>query len=327
VRQTKRRQEATPPQSAGKEEERRDKLRRQQEARMHLKKAREARAKGNDIPSHREQGHASSDDDSVATQLQSNAAKGSSNDKESRSLLQAKEGIDLPVFRGILPRQYLYRYDIKLQVPESSDAVAMLVQVAKNFWTQILAVDKSAVLVPWTTDHQTDGSLVTSLTKFPNLLSPFRKYFPRTNPNTKGMTLYTSMLMAHNLPYEDIMENIRWWLNEKRYGMWKRQVQAESTKTVGYLLYSTRTLEPDYMKATVENIVNKDGRIHKKHKKIELGFRWRVIPMGTQGKIKEEDLVRALHIECATEDYVLAKAILSDMYSATSVDFPGGIKM
>jgi hypothetical protein len=81
------------------------------------------------------------------------------------------------------------------------------------------------------------------------------------------------------------------------------------------------------MKATVENIVNKDGRIHNKHKKIELGFRWRVIPMGTQGKIKEEDLVRALHIECATEDYVLAKAILSDLYSATSVDFPGGIKM
>jgi hypothetical protein len=215
VRQTKRRQEAASPQSAGKEEERRDKLRRQQEVRMHLKKAREARDKGNDIPSHREQGHVSSDDDSVATQLQSNAAKGSSNDKESRSLLQAKEGIDLPVFRGTLPRQYLYRYDIKLQIPESCDAVAMLVQVAKNFWTQILAVDKSAVLVPWATDHQMDGSLVTSLTKFPNLLSTFRKYFPRTNPNIKGMTLYTSMLMAHNLPYEDIMENIRWWLNEK----------------------------------------------------------------------------------------------------------------
>jgi hypothetical protein len=81
------------------------------------------------------------------------------------------------------------------------------------------------------------------------------------------------------------------------------------------------------MKATVENIVNKDGGIHNKHKKIELGFRWRVIPKGTQGKIKEEDLVRALHIECAAEDYVLAKAILSDLYSATSVDFPGGIKM
>jgi hypothetical protein len=123
------------------------------------------------------------------------------------------------------------------------------------------------------------------------------------------------------------MENMRWWLNEKRYGMWKRQVQAESTKTVGYLLYSTRTLEPEYMKATVENIVNKDRRTHNKHKKIELGFRWRVIPTGTQGKLKEEDLVRALHIECATEDYVLAKAILSDLYSATSVDFPGGIKM
>jgi hypothetical protein len=81
------------------------------------------------------------------------------------------------------------------------------------------------------------------------------------------------------------------------------------------------------MKTTVENIVNKDRRTHNKHKKIELGFRWRVIPTGTQGKLKEEDLVRALHIECATEDYVLAIAILSDLYSATSVDFPGGIKM
>ena len=49
--------------------------------------------------------------------------------------------------------------------------------------------------------------------------------------------------------------------------------------------------------------------------------------MGKQGQIKEEDQVRALHIECPAEQFQLAKTILSEIYSADAVGFPGGIKL
>ena len=125
----------------------------------------------------------------------------------------------------------------------------------------------------------------------------------------RGQTLYVSILMAHNMPFSDIMENVQWWLSEKNFGLWKQQVQSETVKTIGYLLYSTHLLEPEYMKQIVEKAVNKHRQAHRYGKKLELGFRWQVIPIGKQGAMKEEDRVRALHIECPLEQFQVSKAI------------------
>jgi hypothetical protein len=59
------------------------------------------------------------------------------------------DGIQLPVFRGTLPRKFLYRYDLKLQVPASEDPVAALIQAAKAFWAQMIDTDKMVALAPW----------------------------------------------------------------------------------------------------------------------------------------------------------------------------------
>jgi hypothetical protein len=138
-----------------------------------------------------------------------------------KDLRQAAEGLKLPIFRGTLPRKYLYRYDLKLQVPASKDPVAALVQAAKAFWAQMIETDKTAALAPYAQEHQQDNPLVLSLAKFPTTLSVLKKYFARAQPNTKGQTLYVSILMAHNTSYDEIMENIRWWLSEKKFGLWK----------------------------------------------------------------------------------------------------------
>ena len=123
------------------------------------------------------------------------------------------------------------------------------------------------------------------------------------------------------------MENIRWWLSEKKFGLWKRQVQSETVKPIGYLLYSTWALEPEYMKQVVDEAVNRHKKAWKVRGKLELGFWWRVIPMGKQGWIKEEDQVRALHIKCLLDQYQVTKAILAEIYLADAVWFPGGIKL
>ena len=143
----------------------------------------------------------------------------------------------------------------------------------------------------------------------------------------RDQTLYGSILMAHDMHFSDIMENVQWWLSEKKFRLWKRQVQSEKVKTIGYLLYSTQSLKPEYMKQIVEKAVNKHRHAHRYGERLELGFRWRVIPIGKQGAMKEEDRVRALHIECPSEQFQVSKVILSDIYSANTKAFPGNIKM
>ena len=96
---------------------------------------------------------------------------------------------------------------------------------------------------------------------------------------------------------------------------------------IGYFLYSTRSLEPEYMKQIVETAVNKHRNAHKHGQRLELGFRWQVIPTSKQGAMKEEERVRALHIECPSDQFQVSKAILSDLYSANTKAFPGNIKM
>jgi hypothetical protein len=268
-----------------------------------------------------------SEEESVTTIQQSNTKPSPKQTSPKRDLRHASEGIQLPVFRGTLPRKYLFRYDLKIQVPASEDPVAALIQTTKAFWAQMMEIDKTAALAPWAEEHQHDNPVLLSLTRFPTTLSILKKYFARAQPNTKGQTLYVSILMAHNQSFDEIMENIRWWLSERKAGLWKRQVQSETVKPVGYLLYSTRALEPEYMKQVVEEAANRHKKAEKLGKKIELGFRWRVIPMGKQGKIREEDQVRALHIECPSDQYQIVKAILAEIYAADAEQFPGGIKL
>jgi hypothetical protein len=184
----------------------------------------------------------------------------------------AVEGLKLPIFRGTLPRKYLYRYNLKLQVLASKDPVAVLIQAAKAFWGQMMETDKMVALAPYAQEHQQDNPLLLSLAKFPTMLSMLKKYFTRAQPNTKRQMLYVSILMAHNIPYDEIMENIWWWLSEKKCGLWKQQVQSKTVKPVGYLLYSTRALEPEYMKELVERAINQHKKARKFGQKLELGF-------------------------------------------------------
>ena len=205
-----------------------EKAQHQQAACKKLLLEKQARSKQ---PSNLDQSSTDSDTElvaeSIATIHQSNArlgispCMGGNSTNNPQTLQQATEGVSLPVFHNTLPRKYLYWYDLKLQVPASEDAVATLLQVTKAFWAQILSTDDKAALVPWTEEHQHELPLLTSLEKFPSTLGNLRKYFSWAQPNIRGQTLYVSILLGHNMPFLDIMENVWWWLSEKKFGLWK----------------------------------------------------------------------------------------------------------
>jgi hypothetical protein len=107
---------------------------------------------------------------------------------------------------------------------------AAIIQVVQGFWFQVKETDNRAVLVPWAAEHLGEHPLVTKMADFLMALMTFRKYFPRAQPRSEGLTLYTSILMAHDVSFEDMTENIGWWMKERNFGLWRRSIQAEVVK-------------------------------------------------------------------------------------------------
>jgi hypothetical protein len=98
---------------------------------------------------------------------------------------------------------------------------------------------------------------------------------------------------------------------------------------LGFLLYSTWTMVTEYMQGLLEKTENEHPYVAEQGmgKWVDIGICWRVIPLGVKGKIPEEEIVHALHVECAKEQAAVAKAVFSNVYSADVKCFLGGIKL
>jgi len=81
-----------------------------------------------------------------------------------------------------------------------------------------------------------------------------------------------SFLMAHNTLFEDIKEEVGWRWKEIKCMIWGRQCQAEYMKSVGYFLYSTRTMEPEFLQEKLTMITNAPPMVQALNEDIEQDF-------------------------------------------------------
>jgi hypothetical protein len=118
-------------------------------------------------------------------------------------------------------------------------------------------------------------------------------------------------------------------MKERGFGLWCQSIQAEVIQTPGFLLYSMRMMDSEYMHGLLEKTINEHPYVTDMDMAafVEIGIHWRVILLGVKGKIPEEEMVRALHVECSKEQAPVVKEVLSDVYSANAKHFPGGIKL
>ena len=113
-----------------------------------------------------------------------------------------------------------------------------------------------------------------------------KKYFQNANPRKNGGSYYLRVLIAFNKPFEEITEDIKWWLGENKSGMWVRKVQTERVTRLGYLLYSLRSMDEERMMREFS------FRCHTK-----IGLRYMVINTGRRGVYDPNaKLPRAVHI-------------------------------
>ncbi len=84
-----------------------------------------------------------------------------------------------------------------------------------------------------------------------------------------GGILYTNIWTLSNLTHQELMEEMSWWLNNERMGLWESAIQLEATGNCGWALYSMNQINKE---ALTEELSRRIGKT--------VAAWWRIISMG-----------------------------------------------
>jgi len=119
----------------------------------------------------------------------------------------------------------------------------------------------------------------------PGEVDKWLEYFPGARPRASGGNTYTLALLSFHEPFPTVIKATVMWLQKTKFGLWKLSLQSEKPISLGWLLFSTSTMDIDMLQ----------GKISLRIGLIPVGLRWKMISMGTQGLVPKEQHVKALH--------------------------------
>jgi hypothetical protein len=257
---------------------------------------------------------------SDSTPVQRNAA---------RRADQAVEGLTRRCFgNGIPRRQHLWRYDLKLRIPPSTTPDKAVIQVTTAWFTKTIEYDTHAAVVPfYDSDETTSRRAIANPAKIPQGMGEFKKYFARAAPKVEGGDNYMSIALATDKPYDEIISDMGWWYKQHGHSLYKRGIQTERTKNIGWILYSTRAMDSKFMRDMFQKLVREWDVGKKQGLSLPISVRWKMIPRTERGPIPENEVSRALCLETAFDDADIIKMCMESFYDYKCEVFPGGIKL
>ena len=229
-----------------------------------------------------------------------------------------------PYYAPFQPRRQVEcRYEMRVHVQPSAQADTELRQTLVAFFTKLKESDPSLVIHPWEDKENTTGQsgnrrwkALTSPNQIPATMTGLKKYFPRAIPKTAGGPVYPSVHLGHTVSFAALKEELSWWFQGERHGLWERQLQCEATYVVGWALYSTQSMHVPALRREISERLG-----------IDVGIRWRTIQLDKTGPIPADQLAKALHFEVNKKDKRMAKQRLAEIYAKEATDFPLGIKL
>jgi len=139
----------------------------------------------------------------------------------------------------------------------------------------------------------------------PNDVDKWLTYFPQAQPQARGGYTYTLVLLGFREPFPKIIKVTVSWFCKIKFGLWKSSLQSEKLVALGWLLFLTSTMDVEVLK----------GEVSLRILSIPVGLHWKMISMGAQGSIPQEQQVKALHLYINKLDAVLAKLLLMNLYT------------
>jgi len=145
------------------------------------------------------------------------------------------------------------------------------------------------------------------------------QYFLEAKPQGQGGDIYMAVLIGLSIPFPKFIKKLSPWCKEK-YGLWSSSLQSEKLVLLRWLLFSTNLMDTELLKLAIATHIYD----------IPVGLRWKMIHMGTQGKVKPEDQIKALHVYIDADNVNMVKPLLSTLYLSKlgeDHNFPMGIWM
>jgi hypothetical protein len=181
--------------------------------------------------------------------------------------------------------------------------------VLRKLYRQLKSIDSNICILPWKeADEQVPLNLDEQLS-----LEDLQLYFPRIQAIQQGET-YGDVRICHTVKWETIALGLGNWFKDTGTGLWRKKLQQEITRTIGYLLYSTRAINTDML-----------AESFKTDHDIEICFRYQAITTGP-GFIPDSEKV-ALHVVTCLQDLSKAKKVFHDVYHSKSTSFPFQVRM
>jgi len=106
-------------------------------------------------------------------------------------------------------------------------------------------------------------------------------------------------------------------MRNKWFGLWKAYLQSEKPTSLGWLLFSTQTMDVELLKDAISD-------------QIPVVLWWKMISHRSQGAIPKEQQVKVLHVLVNELDVNMAKPLLMALYKSNlSADhkFPLHVRM
>jgi len=229
-------------------------------------------------------------------------------------------------------RKYTIRYEMRIVVAEATNLVEAYRQALIEWFNKVLEVDSDAVIYPWTgNDRQAGTTTIEDPDELPASLSSLKKYTPKAWIRLKGGTIYPKILVGLNMDPATLVEDISWWLQSTKQGMWPSQLQdAEETVCLGWLLYSTDELDKEALRKEIWQMTG-----------VQVALRYRAIDDGVpkrkaadankEGKEKSVKPtaapVKALHLEINVSEPYASRRRVETIFSSTAEVFPLDIKL
>lgn len=208
------------------------------------------------------------------------------------------------------------RLEIRINVPPTTfpqNSVEKLYNLIVEMIKELRKSDPSIQVAPWA--EKDSNEVCMSMKKNYMSLQELHKYVPRVQNMEQGTT-WGDIRLLHKKSYTDILYDTGIWLKNHGYGLFFKELQAETILNVGWMLFSFRTIDAKVLSRELFKLYG-----------IEVAFRYSLIAVDNNPS-KVENQVRALHIVApAGRPYDKAKEVMQEVYSSVAVNFPLGIPL
>ena len=212
-------------------------------------------------------------------------------------------------------------YTIKLYSNGGNEPLKVLQQTLREWFRTMQSCVGSIVLY----DSTPNGTLVlTKPEQISTNLQALKKFFNGIRPRSGAGDIWFTTLLGYNEDDEELVDNTRWWYQEKKSVMYRKPLQVLDTSRELWLLYSHEKMNLSSLQEAMNAEIAR-----KNYPSVPFALTHSNIRDGSKFNTKKKDdkPIKAIHVEVATVDIDRIKTLFSQLYGSRTTTFPLQMKM